>query len=524
VNQMNGLNGLAVGLGCVVACAQSLPAAGQAVPTPDCIAWPEYAPDVQVEGCVTATNAAMEQVRSVAEFSDVTPRDWAYGALRDLSQRYGVPAGFPDRTFRGDRPLTRAEFAGAMAQLLTNWEQLLRTGQIVPLKEDLVTLQRLQATYGAIAVDLRDRLTRIEALMQHLEGQQFSTTSKLSGQVVLDYTDGNRARGVLVSRTRLNLNTSFSPTDTLVTQLEAGNGKLDAVAQAQNRGGSNQLGTVGVIADGGGLDYVQVPDTVQLRKLYYRFQPLENLSVAIGPRLSPRDFVDANRFANDSAENFSSSFFANNPLTIQNQVDRPGGAGIAVAWQPSKTLPLMIRGVYAAADGDRANATASSQGGLFGDRHQATLEAEYSLRQNLTLRTQFTQAKINGTNITAVGLNGEWAVNPFIGVFGRFAWGRYDGFNSVLQQDLHLTPFSWAIGATLQDFLVPGTTAGLALGQPFVDKGLGDATQTNIEGFVKLLVNDNISLTPGLIVVIHPDNESSRGTVWQWFARIVYTF
>ncbi len=520
---VNPINGLAIGLGCVVACAPTLPAAAQAVPTPDCIAWPEYAPDMQTEGCVTAADAPMAQVRSVTEFSDVTPQDWAYGALRDLIQRYGLPAGFPDRTFRGDRPLTRAEFAGAMAQLLTTWEQLLRTGQIVPLQEDLVTLQRLQASYGVIAVELRDRLTRIEALMQQLEGQQFSTTSKLSGQVILGYSDGNKARGALVSRTRLNLDTSFGPQDTLVVQLEAGNGKLDAVAQSQSRG-VNRLGTLGVLADGGGLDYVQVPQDVQLRKLYYRFQPLENLSVAVGPRLPPRDFVDANSFANASAENFSSSFFANNPLTVQNAADRPGGAGLAVEWKPSKTLPLMIRGVYAAADGDRPNATPFGRGGLLGDRDQAILEVEYAVRSGLVLRTQLTQAKINGTAITAVGLNGEWAVNPYLGVFGRFAWGRYDGFNSVLQQDLNLTPFSWAIGATLQDFLVPGTTAGLALGQPFVDKGLGNATQTNIEGFFKVLLNDNISFSPGLIVVINPDNDSDRGTIWQWFARIVYTF
>jgi hypothetical protein len=39
-----------------------------------CVALPEYAPDVAMEGCLTAGDAPMAQVRSVAEFRDVTPR------------------------------------------------------------------------------------------------------------------------------------------------------------------------------------------------------------------------------------------------------------------------------------------------------------------------------------------------------------------------------------------------------------------------------------------------------------------
>jgi hypothetical protein len=546
---VNQVNWLAIGLGGLMVCAQFVPRNTQAAtdlsrsgpsgsepsssklagpelagPELACVALPEYAPDVAMEGCLTAGDAPMAQVRSVAEFRDVTPQDWAYSALRDLIERYGVPSGFPDGTFRGDRAMTRAEFAAAMAQLLATLQQLIESGQIVPSREDIATLRRLQTTYRSIAQELSDRLPALESLIQQMDADAFSVTSKLSGQVILAYTDGNNARGLPVSRTRLTLRTHFGPQEALVTELEAGNDAADAVARAHNRGANNWLGTAGVIADGGGLDYAQVPQAFEVRRLYYSFKPLENLQVSLGPRLSPRDFVDRNQFANDSAQNFSSSFFANNPLTIQNEIDRPGGAGIALEWRPSKTLPLMLRGVYAAADGDRPNPNALSQGGLFGDRYQATVEAEYALRSDINLRAQFTHAKVNDTTITALGLNGDWLVNEFVGVFGRLGLGKYDGFNSVIQQDLNVTPLSWAIGVTLQDFFIPGTTAGLALGQPFATDGLGDATQTNFEGFYKLLLNDNISFTPGLILVIHPDNESRRGTIWQWFVRLVYTF
>jgi hypothetical protein len=53
----------------------------------------------------------IDQVTNVTQLSDVRPTDWAYEALRSLVERYGCIAGYPDRTFRGNRALTRFEFA-----------------------------------------------------------------------------------------------------------------------------------------------------------------------------------------------------------------------------------------------------------------------------------------------------------------------------------------------------------------------------------------------------------------------------
>lgn len=43
-------------------------------------------------------------------FSDVTPDDWAYQAISDLSDQ-GVVEGYPDGTFKGERNMTRYELA-----------------------------------------------------------------------------------------------------------------------------------------------------------------------------------------------------------------------------------------------------------------------------------------------------------------------------------------------------------------------------------------------------------------------------
>lgn len=57
---------------------------------------------------------AMAQVTSVSQLSDVQPTDWAFQALQSLVERYGVIAGYPDSTFRGNRALTRYEFAAGL--------------------------------------------------------------------------------------------------------------------------------------------------------------------------------------------------------------------------------------------------------------------------------------------------------------------------------------------------------------------------------------------------------------------------
>ncbi|MGL5509774.1 MAG: iron uptake porin, partial [Microcoleaceae cyanobacterium] len=54
---------------------------------------------------------SMEQVTSVSQLSDVQPTDWAFQALQSLVERYGCIAGYPDGTYKGNRAMTRYEFA-----------------------------------------------------------------------------------------------------------------------------------------------------------------------------------------------------------------------------------------------------------------------------------------------------------------------------------------------------------------------------------------------------------------------------
>jgi Carbohydrate-selective porin, OprB family/S-layer homology domain len=483
---------------------------------PEAIDLPQWRQDFRVS---RPNDDPMAQVTSVSQLSDVRPGDWAFQALQALVERYGVIVGYPDGTFRGNRPLSRYEFSAALSTVLGKIEEQLLAGDLGgAAQQDVLTIQRLQAAYGTALNDLRTRLDNISDRSAQLEVRQFSTTTKLNGQTILAATNGTDDSLTLVSRTRLNLITSFQGTDRLVAQLEAGNADNDAISTAHNRG-QNLLGTAGVLADGGGLDYVNVPREVRLRKLYYVFQPSPSVEVAVGSRIPPSDFIDRNSFANQSTENFASSFFANNPLIVQNELDRLGGAGAAVSWNIRENLTL--RALYAAADA----ATASQAGGgLFGDRYQGTLEVEYTLpQQPIVVRLQYTHAEINGSTINAGGINAEWTIRRPFGVFGRLGFGSYSGFNTALGQELDLTPKTWALGFAVRNFLIPGSKAGIALGQPFIDSKLGNATQTNLEAYFGLLLNDRINFSPSFMVVSNPNNRTSP-TIWQWVIRFGYEF
>jgi Carbohydrate-selective porin, OprB family/S-layer homology domain len=463
----------------------------------------------------------MQSIPSVATLDDVRPGDWAYEYVKTLNQRYNLLIGDTNGKFRGNEPLTRDEFAAVMFQVLQRVE-IFRDEE----REELNALQRLLDSYRAAMADLRIRLGGTQAAQNirggleertdRLEQQVVSPTTKLQTQIVQTLSDGTGARATGLSRVRLNLLSSFSGRDQLVTQLEFGNNAGDAISQAQQAQG-NGLGTTSELIDGGGLTEVGTPAAGRLRKLYYEFPIGKTLRLAVGSNLPPSDFIDRNRFANPSGANFASSFFVNNPLIVQNSIDRFGGAGVAADWVITEQLRL--RGVYAAANANTPEPT----GGLFADRYQATLETEYQPNKNVALRLQYTNAKVNGVNINAVGLNAEWAVRRELALFGRVGFGRYAGFNSQRLEQLDLNPTTWMAGATLRNLLVTGSKAGIAIGQPFVESGFGTATQTNTEAYFSFLLNDKINLIPSVQIVSNPSNQEGK-TIWQWAFRAVVDF
>ncbi len=181
------------------------------------------------EGSAQDSDAA-DQVTSVSQLSDVKPTDWAFQALQSLVERYGCIVGYPDKTYRGNRALSRYEFAAGVNACLDRINELLTAAlSDYVRKEDLVTIQRLQEEFASELAALRGRVDALEARTTTLEKQQFSTTTKLVGEGIFNISDifGRQVEDnnttVFQDRVRLGLLTSFTGKDLLTTRLAAGN-------------------------------------------------------------------------------------------------------------------------------------------------------------------------------------------------------------------------------------------------------------------------------------------------------------
>ncbi|WP_339382184.1 carbohydrate porin [Aetokthonos hydrillicola] len=117
------------------------------------------------------------------------------------------------------------------------------------------------------------------------------------------------------------------------------------------------------------------------------------------------------------------------------------------------------------------------------------------------------------------GANVEFAISQKLALFGRYGYGS---FSDTVFGDIN--PNYWMAGISTRDLFVPGAIAGVAVGQPFIEKAIGNATQTNIEGFYNYPVNDNIRLSPLIQVISNPANQSSNHTIITGTIRTIFSF
>lgn len=127
----------------------------------------------------------------VSELRDVSPNHWSYNAIQTLIEKYQVMEGFPDKTFRGAKTLTRYEMAAALAKVMARVEEriAIATGQPINVDpgvnpEDLRTIARLQREFREELDQLKSRVDTIDSRVMALEKRL-----KISGYHRMDYRD-----------------------------------------------------------------------------------------------------------------------------------------------------------------------------------------------------------------------------------------------------------------------------------------------------------------------------------------------
>jgi hypothetical protein len=106
-------------------------------------------------------------------FDDVPDDHWAYDAI-DYLQQAGLVEGYPDGTFRGDRPFTRYEMAMVIARVFTkiqDW-QAMNGGDGLPPMEGNAELDEVYARLDRLSDEFRDELSELGARVTAVEDEQ----------------------------------------------------------------------------------------------------------------------------------------------------------------------------------------------------------------------------------------------------------------------------------------------------------------------------------------------------------------
>ena len=126
-------------------------------------------------------------------FSDVTPDDWAYQAVSDLSVQ-GVVEGYPDGTFKGERNMTRYELAQIIARLMAKEDQL--------NAEQQATLDKLAGEYADELANLGVRVANLEKKVGNIS---WSGDARMQYQHALDADDVTKHADSWNGRMRINV-------------------------------------------------------------------------------------------------------------------------------------------------------------------------------------------------------------------------------------------------------------------------------------------------------------------------------
>jgi hypothetical protein len=501
------------------------------------------------EAAITASGAlpkAMDQVTSVSQLSDVQPTDWAFQALQSLVERYGVIAGYPDQTYRGNRALTRYEFAAGLNAALSRIDELLAAGTAdLVKKEDLATVQKLQEEFAAELATLRGRVDTLEVRAATLEKQQFSTTTKLVGEVVFAAVDlfgdassnsPNRNQDnyntTFSDRVRLNLLTSFTGKDLLYARLQANN-VVDAGPTAAS--GFTAPGNEARLS----FDQPTDDNSVVIQQLRYGFPLTDNVRVTlVGAGVSYVDIIDViNPLQSDSGATIS-RFGRFNPLYRYGS-----GAGFATTIAFNKSLKLELG--YLAGEAENPGVGNA----LFNGDYAALAQVVFSPGNLGKIAFTYVNAYNDnglghGTGSLLSNLSGRTVLSNSYGVEANFklikglevgGWVAYTSARSLTsgrRGDADI--WNFALTLALPDLGKPGNLGGVIFGmQPRLtgsDRSIGLAqrrdadTGFHIEAFYRYRINKNIAITPGIIWLTAPNHNDSNGDIVVGVLRTTFTF
>jgi len=518
---------------------------------------------------ISVSDDALSQINAVDQLRDVNPNDWAYEALKSLVERYGCIVGYPDSTFRGNRALSRWEFAAGLNACLNTMEKLLQENVAV-LREDIDKLKQLAQNFEAELAAVGTRVDNLESRVSYLEDHQFSTTTKLTGSAIFSVADvfGNSAdrnQTVLQYRTNLNFITSFTGYDALITSVFAGNTPLRTSFNLPAVETPSPLGfNVPQETAEGTLSSQFAGNTnnsLQMLALQYIFPVGDRLVVDVTSSSAAfQPFIPTQNPLLDDASGGRGSL---SEFGQRNPIYALGGGGTGIMLNYKIFDSLTLSGGYLASGLDAGNPGESK--GLFNGGYGALGQLTWNATESFAIAAVYLNAYNTpgrfGFNYNGLGVAGTAVANTLAGqdvLFGdrvgitqypvisnsygaNFSWrpseevtisGWFTTTNARLisQGDGNILTYALTLG--FPNVGKEGNLLGFVFGaQPYLTSFTGGNPQPfkvdvpiHLESFYRYQINNNLSITPGFIWLVSPNQDNSNGSDIIGVIRTTFVF
>ncbi len=475
-----------------------------------------------------------ENFTSVSELSDIQSDDWNFQALQYFIKRYPIKT---KSTLEGLQPqsvIKRQEFAVLLSEVISHINKLENNQKNSFLaEEELNILQKLKSEFATELNILNQRVYDLEKA----QVSNFSPTSKLRGEIIFALSsvgEGNQADNdekndsniTFSSRVKLQLNTTFTGKDRLKTSLKTSNiPSLDSATETDMARLSSE-----------GDD----ENKFELGDLTYRFPIGKRIRVQLGSTgLEIDDFSNTiNPYLDANDDGAVSRFAQRNPIYRQG-----GGTGIGVEYEISDSLELTMGYVADDADDPDTGLNKSDYAAIA----QLTFEPSKKFILGLNYIHSFNNLDTNtgsdrandpfddnseSINADSFGLQGSVALNKNIFL------GSWVGYTHAQANDLPDTPtaniLNWALTVALPDLGNKGNLGGIIIGQPPKlinnqyqlnnEKYIDRDTSLHLEAFYRFQINDNVTITPGIVIITDPEHNSNNDTIYLGTLRTTFNF
>jgi len=414
---------------------------------------------------VSDYSASSGEVKSISQFSDVYPTDWAYQALVSLSERHGCNAASPNGS------MTRYEAASLLNACLGNIAQ-------VNAEE-----RRLINEFGPELAIIKGRLDGLESKVGEFEAGLFSSTTKLSGSTKfvvggVDGVTGSEAVNLNYDTT-LNLETSFTGEDLLVTSLRAGSFDSGPFSATGGAALETAYGSA---------------DALKINRNYYTFPIGGDLTATVGAVVRQDDLLAVWPSVYPATSGLDVLTYAGAPAAYN--LSLGSGAGVSYAKDGfSASLAFVATNGDDASKGimtDEGADDVTGQVAYTGDGYGAALA--------------YTVSDDKSGDYDAFGISGYWTPSE-VGAVPSVSAGI--GFK---EPETGKDETTWTIGLQWNDVGSEGNTLGLGFGsaEGWTDTSGYDDPMT-YELWYDMTVSDNISVTPSLFIIEQDGKDDITG-------------